>query len=279
MKKVNNLSVIRVLMVCMLFVTIGRANATPYAFSVDQTLILGNVPGFVEDNFDDGVMAPWVIDYPTAIESGGVVTLSNPGDSDSFQIGNYLITEEESEIRLEDNLGVVNGAGDFIATSRWLPIIPAHTQIYGMSTYLDSPLDVYTGAIHIGIINVGPLFGDIFDTPAGLGIFFQEDLEGIDVEYTQLFPIDADDISDSILFSTYFDDSTDLFTGSFSLDGGATFLSPFTPIYTHMNEAVFDGWGLHAISYDVQSVPEPATFLLMATGLAGFGFFARKKLL
>jgi hypothetical protein len=277
MKKVNNLSVIRVLMIGMLSVTIGRANATPYAFSVDEILLLGNIPGFAEDNFDDGVMAPWEVDHPTAIESSGVVTLSNPGDIDSFQIGNYLITEEVSEIRLIDNLGVENGAGDFVTTSRWLPIVPAQTQLYGMSTYLDSPLDVYTRAINIGIINVGPLFGDIFEAPAGLGIYFQQDLSGIDVEYTQLFPIDADDITDSILFSTYFDDSTDLFTGSFSLDGGATFLSPFTPIYTQMNEAVFDGWELNAISYDVQSVPEPTSFLLMATGLVGVGFCRKKN--
>jgi hypothetical protein len=222
-------------------------------------------------------MAPWVIDDPTAIEAGGVVTLSNPGDSDSFQIGNYLVTEEESEIRLEDNLGVENDAGDFVTLSRWLPIVPAQTQLYGMRTHLDSPLDEDIGAINIGIINVGPLFGDIFGVSPGLGIFFQQDLVDIDVEYTQFFPIDADDIRHSILFSTYFDDSTDLFTGSFSLDGGATFLSPFTPIYMQMDEVVFDGWELNAVSYDVQTVPEPATFLLLATGLVGVGLYWRRK--
>jgi hypothetical protein len=241
-------------------------------------LLLGNVPGFAEDEFDDGIMAPWVIDDPTAIESGGVVTLSNPGDIDTFLDGNYLITEEESEIRFEDNLGVEDGAGDFLSLSEWLPIVPAQNQLYAMRIHMDRPLDEDLGSINIGIVNVGPLMGDAHGVPAGLSIFFEENLEASEIENRQIFPVEAEDITDSILFSLYFDDSTDLFTGGFSLDGGAMFQSPFAPIHRQMNEVVFDGWELNAASYDYQTVPEPTTLLLMATGLAGLGFTGRKKL-
>jgi hypothetical protein len=263
-------------MIGVLFITSSSVGATPYAFSVDQILLLGNVPGFAEDEFDDGIIAPWEIDDPTAIESGGVVTLSNPGDIDTSQYGNYLLTEEESEIRLKDNLGVEDGAGDFIVISKWLPILPAQTQLYGMRTHLDRPFDVDLGSINIGIVNIGPLFGDYYGVSDGLSIFFQEYLVDTDVEYTQLFPVDAEDVTDSIQFSLYFDDSTDLFTGGFSLDGGATFQNPFTPVHMQMSETVFDGWELHAISYDVQRVPEPTTLLLTTLGLAGAGFARRR---
>jgi hypothetical protein len=45
-----------------------------------------------------------------------------------------------------------------------------------------------------------------------------------------------------------------------------------------MHEAVFDGWELTAVSYEVESVPEPSTYLLMITGLAGLGFTCWRKI-
>jgi hypothetical protein len=279
MKKVNKLSIIRVLMIGVLFITVGRVNAIPYTFSVDQIMLLGNVPGFVEDEFDDGVIAPWEIDHPTAIESGGVVTLSHPGDSESAQFGNYLVTRETSQIRLTDNLGVEDGAGDFLVASRWLQVVPAQNQVFDMRTHLESTLDEDLDAINIGMFNAGPLLAELAGLPTGLNVFFAEDdSEDATPTNTQFFPITAEDIMGDILFSLYFDDSTDLFTGGFSLNGGVTFQHPFTPIHLQMSEVEFDGWELNANAYDVRSVPETSTFLLLATGLISLGLAGREKI-
>jgi hypothetical protein len=272
------MSVIRLLVIGALFIFAGHVAATPYSFSVDHIMLLGNLAGFVEDEFDDGVLAPWEVDDPTAIESGGVVTLSNPGNIDSYQIGNYFITEEQSEIRLVDNLGVEDGGGDFIGTSRWLPIVPEPNQLFRMRTYIDYPVSSSEVSIDIGVANIDNLFSDIFGIQAGLSIFAHEQTEDIGGGSIQLFPIAAEDIRDSILLSMYFDDSHDLFRGSFSIDGGVTILSPFDPFSVEMHEAVFDGWELTAVSYEVESVPEPSTYLLMITGLAGLGFTCWRKI-
>lgn len=278
MKYGNNLSVIRALVIGGLFIVAGRVAATPYAFSVDQIMLQGNVPGFAVDDFDDGIIAPWAISFPTVVESGGVVTLSNPGKIDISLFDNYLVSEEESVLRLNDNLGVIDGAGEFVVQSKWLPIVPAQDQFFSMCTFLDNPFGVELESINIGIFNIDPLLADLFGVPAGLTIFFEESFEEPDMEIRQLFPVAAEDIRDNILFSLYFDDSNDLFTGEFSLDGGATFQSPFDPIYVDMSEVVFSGWAFNAVSHDIQAVPEPSTLLLMTTGLAGLGFARWKKM-
>jgi hypothetical protein len=150
--------------------------------------------------------------------------------------------------------------------------------MYGMSTNIDNLFDEDLASINIGIFNIDQLLADIFGVPAGLTIVLQEDLEDTDEEINQLFPVAAEDITDSVLFSIYFDDSHDLFAGGFSLDVGVTFHHPFDSISIDMTEAVFDSWDLNAIAFEVQSVPEPSTCLLMMTGLAGLGFARRKKI-
>jgi hypothetical protein len=276
MKNENTVSVVLKMMVGALFIMAGRVDATPYSFSVDQAMLLGNVPGFAVDEFDDGVLAPWWVDHPTVIESGGFATLSNPGDFDSTQVGGYLFTEEESELRLSDNLGVIDGAGDFTTISKWLPAVPEQNQMFGMSIHIvDSSFHMDLSSIDIGILNIGPLMADALDLSEGLAIFFNEDSTELNIH---LFPIIAEEITDNLLFSLYFDDSADMFSGEFSLDGGLTYQSPFAPIYTPMDGAVFDGWELYANSYDVAPVPEPSAYLLMLTGLVGLGFVGKSKI-
>lgn len=123
--------------------------------------------------------------------------------------------------------------------------------------------------------NVGPILADIFNLSEGLNIIFESETGAA----PQLFPIAAGDITDNIQFALIFNDDTDLFTGAFSLDGGTTYQNPFNPIYSHLDHAVFADWELNATSIDVQAVPEPTTFLLMATGLVGFDLARRKKLM
>jgi hypothetical protein len=96
--KHNTLLSISKLLIVSLVIIVGRANATPYAFSVDQIVLTGNAPGYAEDEFNDGIIAPWLITHSTVTESAGVVTFSNPGVIEISQFKNYLVIDEESEM-------------------------------------------------------------------------------------------------------------------------------------------------------------------------------------
>jgi hypothetical protein len=258
MKNGNYLYVVRVLMIGTLLIITSRVDATPFAYSVDQVMVEGNLPGIAIDNFDDGILAPWILDKGTAVESGGVVTLSNPGNVISFLVDHYLVTSEESEITLDDSsVAIEDGAGDFIATSTWVSAVPAQNQRFSMLLDIEQPLGVDFELITLGIVNIGPLLADVLGSSEGLYIGFGNDVVGLTIEKTQLFPIAEGDITGDILFSLIFDDITNQVTGAFSLDGGTTFQSPFDPIYSQISEGVFADWELVATSLDIQVVPEP----------------------
>jgi hypothetical protein len=148
-----------------------------------------------------------------------------------------------------------------------------------MGVHIAKPLHADSFFIDIEVVHMGPLMADIFGVSAGLNIMFGQDVDGkeIDEDNLQFFSIKEEDVTDKILLSVNFDDSADLFSGKFSLDGGATFISPFTPISTQMNDAVFENWGLYGDSLDIQTIPEPSTILLLTTGLFGLGFVGRKR--
>lgn len=279
MMRQNTLLSICELLIGALVLIAGSVNATPYAFSVDQIVLTGNAPGYAEDEFNDGIIAPWLINNPTVTESGGVVTFSNPGVTTINQYNNYLVIDEESEIITNNNLGIEDGLGDFDTTSKWVPILPTQNQLYGMGVHIEKPLHEDSFFINIEVINIGPLMADIFGVSAGLNIMFIQDVDGkaIDEDNLQFYSINAEDVKGNILLSVNFNDGADLFSGEFSLDGGATFLSPFSPISTQMSDAVFENWGLYGDSLDIQTIPESSTILLLTTGLFGLGFVGRKR--
>ena len=49
-----------------------------YSYSVDRFEVVGNLPGYFSDEFDDGILdSVWEVYSPKVTESGGVATLSS----------------------------------------------------------------------------------------------------------------------------------------------------------------------------------------------------------
>src|SRR5262245_55280525 len=208
----------------------GRALALPFSSSVQRFEADGNSYGSADgvfdlvDEFDDGVLAPtWSILLGTAFESGGVLTVRDPGVTVPF-VG---LPQEISTV--ESTAEVANGLGDFVLASYWDPtLLPANRQFF-FQVYGTSPVIEATG---VTVSNM-----DAATAPsAGLP-------EGFSVQFTRVFPlgnqeppvtfvvsIDPLAITGPIVLRLSFEDATDLMTASFSLDGGATFQSPFPAI-------------------------------------------------
>src|SRR5262245_66445610 len=96
------------------------ASALPFSSSVQRFEADGNAYGSADgvfdlvDEFDDGVLAPnWAVLLGTAIESGGALTVRDPGVTAPLVGVSQEITTVESEEEL------ANGLGGVVITSSW----------------------------------------------------------------------------------------------------------------------------------------------------------------
>ena len=214
------------------------------------------------DDFDDGVLDPWIIEYGTAIETSGFVKLSNPGQVETQGFG--YITIESSEIFTNDASFIVSSDADFVATSKWKAVIPNVNQGFQMKLDIHEQvgpddLEIF----YIELYNIGSISADYFGVEEGLYVIFDRyNPNGIRFEEQQLFHIDNPNPSEGILLSMSYNHIANQITGEFSLDGGQSFNSPFSPIAAHLDEGIFDDWELNGFSREFEVVPEPCKYLL-----------------
>jgi hypothetical protein len=270
----------------MLCLTSSTASAIPlsgtsYTSSLDSTEILGNSFGTFVDNFDDNVLDPsvWGVRNPTVVESGGVVTFSSPGNIRGGCSNGYCMTQESSGIAT-DNHAVFDGQGDFTWTSTWLPGLPNPNQLFGVGfSYACIPgVEQCNGGLGMAVGNIEGIVADILGLSPGLNLFFYGGFQPPQIplyNYAQAFSISPADITGEIVMQLAFNDSTDIVNAAFSLDGGASFLTPFSPVQTGPIGLGILSAG--AQSWSLRSVPEPSTPTLFAVGIVGLGFAYRRK--
>lgn len=210
-----------------------RASHATFAFEVDRLELDGNQFGphdgvaDVIDEFDDGDLSQplgFIGFLGTRIESGGVLSLESPGDHVPSPFG--VTVDMSLVIALPSgNNSIAVGAGDATVTSYWIPTIPGPGGFY-----------------HFTLVASGT-FGSVDERHVAVGVAHRsgnlqieqyeadfEILSGV-FTYTNTVvdsqPFDAGDVTGMIGLRFVYDDATKLLTGSFSLDGGSTWLMPF----------------------------------------------------
>ena len=235
---------------------LSSIGSSPYSFGIKNFEITGNLSQNAIDEFNDGVIAPWTVQDPTAQEGNGIVTLKSPGALYNGQFNDFIITQERSAIDLTPASGapffVRNGNGDYQATSRWVSTLPGLNQSFGMT--LDQE-EADGGEFTISFGNSGPDVAGVFGGgPSGLGIGFSV-IKNIDLNQAQYqaVSINPADITGDILLRLSFDDANNRVTASYSLDG-VNFQSPFNPYSSSVagvpNPTI--NWELHVDMFDVQ---------------------------
>jgi hypothetical protein len=210
------------------------ASALPFSSSVQRFEADGNAYGSADgvfdlvDEFDDGVLAPnWTLLLGTAVESGGVLTLRDPG----VTIPLVGLPQEISAV--ESTEEVANGAGDFVITSYWDPApLPSNRQFF-FQIYGTSPVIEASG---LTVSNLDATTAASSGLPTGYSVQFSRvfPIGNEEPPVSSVVPIDPAAISGPIVLRLSFDDVTDLLTASFSLDGGTTFQSPFPALQAFM---------------------------------------------
>jgi hypothetical protein len=116
--------------------------ALTFSSSCDLFEVDGNEFGSADgvfdyvDEFDDGTLAPgWSILLGTAVESGGTVTVKNPGAT--IPLGSGVL--EISTIENAEH-GIADGEGDFTMISDWGVTLPPINSEFHMQLYSISPI-------------------------------------------------------------------------------------------------------------------------------------------
>lgn len=203
------------------------AGASHHVFSssVDRFEVDGNVFGPFDgtldyvDEFDNGTIAPdWSTLLGTNVESGGVATFKNPGTD--ITLGSVSL--DVSNIENEED--ITDGMGDATVNSYWLPALPnagteLHMQLYGVGSTIEA------AGLAVGNGTAGAFVSEQLTH-----IVYPSTFTNV---LTETVMINPGDITGQIVLRMTVDDAANTATGSFSLDGGTTFQSPFSsmPIF------------------------------------------------
>ena len=223
------------------------ASAAVFDFRVDRFAVDGNVFGPLDgvpdrvDDFSDGVLPPWFVVYGTASEHDGFLHLTSPGTHVPDGFGAVPgLPLDLSEVYYSYVLS--DGRGSFTATAAWDSTVLGYGDFnhFSLFGYVDptNPLGAYE-VVGVAISNPTPAGQPAAYSATRFGVrYIGGAFQPLDLESVS---IDPATITGQIVLRIAFDDATNAVTVSLSVDGGATFLPPFTPVsfFTGTSTAVF----------------------------------------
>jgi hypothetical protein len=214
------------------------ALADTYDYAIDRFEADGNlhgpsdgVPDVVEE-FDDGVMGPLFGPITgSSGESGGALHLHSPGLVVGIP-GVTLTTFETSAVTTGGPAFLQVGSGDL--TLRIAVPEQAIAGNDGVNLLLASYGDgiYYSG---ISLVNFNSALAERPNPPMTPGVSILSHQEEINLTGNQQLvfehqPIDLSTVSWPLVLELRYDDSSELVTTAYSLDGGASFATPFTAL-------------------------------------------------
>jgi hypothetical protein len=209
--------------------------AATFSSSCDRFEIDGNSFGPQDgtidftDDFTGASLGPnWSVLLGSAQEAGTDVTAHDPGVQVQLGPTTFEISTVENQVHEIDD-----GAGNFTMTSYWEPVLPALNDEFHMQLYTAGPI---IEAVGLSVNNFSSTIATQQGNGALAGYSINQSLtHGVGSGFTTVqsnsIPIDPMVVAGRIVLRMAFDDTTNMMTCSFSLDGGTTFVSPFPAMH------------------------------------------------
>lgn len=274
-------------------ISTGDARAVEFSYEVDWFSVTHNpcLPPVeceftLRDDFDGTSLSPmvgpwggthdWQVTLGTAAVEDGFLKLQSPGTPWPIKVGGVDFVMERSDVQLWYEQFFENAVDPVIVQSAWNFFVPNTNDWAGqiLSFLSASPGEMHDLGIMLAYPNAAT--GAAFGFPElGIQIFqfwgSQLSEDPNEWEFTvESYPIIPAEVEGQIIFETKYYPSEGVYRQQFSLDGGATFLSPFSDLTGGPAEAI----GLGA---DPVLIPEPTTALLLAIGLGGLAAAGRRR--
>lgn len=241
-----------------------------FDYAVERFEVIGNRPGNLSDEFEDGFQSWFSTPGSDVTESDGALHLMGPGveDSTTYTNLNPAITLNRSDAFSPGEFAVLDGFGDFNASSTWRNLPEGPGGFYSMGLRYFAPNNTSEG-FSVSISALDAPTAAAFGAPEGLVMsfaFFEFDTiaQALISNDSERFVIDPADVTGDVFLRLVFDDLANEISAKVSLNGGSSFLDPFAT-----RAANLQGAANFFLFGDPVVVPEPGTALLMMMGLAG----------
>ncbi len=261
----------------------GEAGAVPFSFQINRFQVNQNGADIVNDGFDDGQEPP---DGPNGSstyltigtfgefdESGSRLNLNNIGAQNINTFGSVSgmsVPAESKGAILRGPAGLIPKGDAWFVEAKFAGILPADTgPIFGLRE--EYRIGIRDFAILgnnndfalLHVVNVGgdPQIQFIDIDPSTSTTAFLGSLTPLGPSFTPEITLRLDVDTSGVV--------TALYNGSLILDSGG--VNPATTTIYNGENVAFALFGA------LSPVPEPSTLLLLGSGLAGLGFFRRRK--
>ncbi len=293
MKKRLVSSIALILAACasaMLAPDVARSDHATYSSAVERFEMTGaSVTNFV-DEFDDDLTTGWAF-IGTAVESGGVLELKDPGQHQLYVHPDGFSFVGEGSIAFCTGCSAVgDGSGDFSVLTIW------KNQTFPADYFVIQGMSFFEGATQVGLGvtlgNYGPGMAPSLGGLTGLFATFSNseftyaagDPPTLTNTLLESDIVQLSSLPEDYAFKLDYDDTTNTFTAAYSTDGGSNFTA-FGGSYTAAS-----GWTGSAFSLQVDpresvsSTPVPSLSPFgtasLVLGLAGLvGLTAKRRLL
>lgn len=227
------------------------ADHTEFFYQLDSAGVVGNASngaGCFED-FDAG-FGGWspAIGNPTV--SGGFVVFENPGEHQDVLLPFYDLVVDREDIRAPSACQLTYGNGDATLTTEWvnhMPSLPGG--FHGIMLFYPLGSSLVEG-FNVSLSNADATVAAEFGIAPGLHLsqnrFLLDTSDPQAVVLADEIEIQTAALAEAALASAVggriflrlsYDETAQTIVGSYSLDGEATYLSPFVPVTTAFSSA------------------------------------------